>query len=121
MLQKISENKGFANYKEIVNWYTQLSTEEKQKIKDKNDKKTKPIYIVFPVSKNEWKDWYGKGNHSLIGTEGDKMLVGLVMVKQHYDERTMPLGTREMTNEELRQYQLWCELYNNYPQPMRIA
>ena len=102
----------------LMTWKN-TSKEDKKKIKARGFRHTEPIYIVFGVSSVDWKNIYSKSSYCFMGKEGDKVMVGTIMAKKRYDERTLPLDVREMTDEDMRQYQLWAEATNNYPRPLK--
>ena len=114
MLEKISETKSFQEY---IEKYAKLPKEEKEKIIQRGNRTKPMVYIILPVANKIWKDYYSKNSYCLMGEEDKKILVGLVMLKEKFDERSMPLGARGMNQDELYQYQNWCESTSNYPRP----
>lgn len=110
-----------SRFREGMESYAALSREEKEALRMRGSRTTEPVYVVFPVQKKDWKEHYSKSQYCFMGREGDRVVVGMIMAKRHYDERALPLGTRPMTDEELRQYQLWAEATENYPRPFKKA
>lgn len=117
-MEKISETKSFQEY---IEKYAKLPKEEKEKIIQRGNRTKPMVYIILPVANKIWKDYYSKNSYCLMGEEDKKMLVGLVMLKEKFDERSMPLESRAMSDDELRQYQMWAEATGNYPRPFEVV
>lgn len=107
-------------YQQFLKEWQDKTEEEKERIKKQSVKQEEPVYVIFGVSQTQWDNWYSKGSYCHMGKNEKGVMVGTVMLRRNLDERISPFP-REMTDEELRQYQLWCEAYHVYPQPYKLG
>lgn len=74
------------------------------------------LYVVFSVSESQWDSFYSKGSYCNMGKTEKGVKVGTAIVAKNFEPRTAPFP-REMTDDELLDYQRWAESANQYPQP----
>jgi hypothetical protein len=103
-------------------WWQERTKEEKEAILERGrvNKKEESMFVVFGVSERQWQEFYSKGSYCNMGKTEKGTMVGTVMARKNFDERVSPFS-REMNDEEMRQYQLWAEAYNVYPRPFSVG
>lgn len=103
-------------------WWARLSEQEREAIREKHrsPRKEPVIFVVFGTTKTQWENWYSKGTYCHMGQDKEVVKVGTSMARRFFDERIAPFP-REMTDDELWQYQQWCEQRWHFPRPMTVT
>ena len=107
----------FSNFEEAKrNW--NLLTEEKKEIARKRKmRSTRCVFVKKKVSSSEWNSWYSFHPYCSFGSNNyGEVVVGYVIAMPQ--DRILPVGASQLTDDEIRIYQNWAEANNIYPRPM---